>query len=81
MAAFRTELFSAEFVDFVLPGFTGRGLPLAICFYLDEGDDIYGDRICNNALAGAIITILVCMVLMMIDLQIPCTTPMVCVSA
>ena len=49
-----------------------RHLPLYICYYEESDDDIYGDRICNNALAGAVVSILVAIALLIIDLLIPC---------
>lgn len=78
IAAFRTELFSAAVTNFGRGIIRDRDLPLGICFFLDEDDDVYGDRICNNAIASAIISILVAMALMIIDLQIPCTNETVC---
>ena len=55
--------------------FTGsRDLPLSICLYVDKGDNVYGDRVCNNVLASAIASILVAQTLMVIDLHIPCVT-------
>ena len=72
IAAFRVELFSAYIVDSVTNGSANRDLPLEMCFY--EDDDIYGDRVCNNALAGAIISILVAMVLLLVHIQIPCVS-------
>ena len=74
IAAFRVELFSASIVDSLNNGAPDRDLPLQLCFFFDEDDDIYGDRICNNALAGSIISILVAMVLFLIDLQVPCVS-------
>ena len=72
IAAFRSELFSAA----TTIAFTGRNddrdLPLGICFFIDVDDHVYGDRICNNALAGAIINILVVQTLIVVDLLIPC---------
>ena len=52
ISAFRTELFSATtIILFPLPS-TDRHLPLGVCFYEDSDDNVYGDRICNNAMAG-----------------------------
>ena len=51
-----------------------RELPLRVCFYENSNDDIYGDRICNNAMAASVISILVAIVLLMIDLQVPCVS-------
>jgi len=71
IAAFRAELYTAA----VGPG-GGRELPIRICFYFDEDVDptYYGDRTCNNAIAGAIMSILFAMGFMIVDLQMPCTT-------
>ena len=46
---------------------------MEVCIFFDDEDDVYGDRICNNAIASAIVSILVAMMLMVVDLQIPCT--------
>ena len=79
IAAFRTELFSAATsttgLATPLPSFdNSRELPLRVCFYEDTDDDIYGDRICNNAMAASITSILVAIVLLLIDLQVPCVS-------
>jgi len=67
IAAFRTDLFSSVFNE------SGRrDLPFEICFYSKDDGDYRGDRICNNALANAIVSILVAVALMMVDLLIPC---------
>ena len=70
IAAFRTELFSSSF----FPTSDDRDLPLRVCFYEDTDDNIYGDRICNNAMAASVVSILVAIVLLMIDLQVPCVS-------
>jgi len=77
IAAYRAELFSAA-ISLRYDKGGDRELPLGICFFLDEDNDVYGDRICNNAIACAIVSILVAMALMIVDLQIPCTNAMVC---
>ena len=67
IAAFRTDLFSSAFNE------SGRrDLPFEICFYSKDDGDYRGDRICTNALANAIVSILVAVALMMVDLLIPC---------
>ena len=87
IAAFRVELFSAAIVErlsesnITSGGATDRDLPLEFCFYFNEDDDIYGDRICNNALAGSIISILVAMVLLLVDVQVPCVSKSASVCA
>ena len=50
-----------------------RELPVGVCVFTETDDDVYGDRICNNGIACAISSILVAMMLMIVDLQIPCT--------
>ena len=72
IAAFRTELFSALITPSGLDG--SRDLPLGVCLYEDTDDDIYGDRICNNAMAASVTSILVAIVLLVIDLQVPCVS-------
>ena len=57
ISAFRTELFSAELANRLSPLSEDRDLPLAICYY-EEPNDIYGDRICNNAIAASVISII-----------------------
>lgn len=47
-------------------------LPIQICNYTEDNGQYRGDRICNNAIAAAVSTILVAIVLMMIDLLLPC---------
>ena len=75
IAAYRAELFSSA-VSGVFTEADDRDLPLGICFYVDEDVDptYYGDRTCNNAIAGAIMSILFAMGFMIVDLQMPCTT-------
>ena len=75
ISAFRTELFSAATFPTSAPSSPGdRDLPLGVCFYQESDDDIYGDRICNNAMAASVVSILVAIVLLMIDLQVPCVS-------
>ena len=89
IAAFRTELFSAatSTTGLTTPQLifdNSRELPLRVCFYKDTDDDIYGDRICNNAMAASVISILVAIVLLVIDLQVPCVSSTVseqCITA
>ncbi|XP_065895199.1 uncharacterized protein [Dysidea avara] len=73
IAAFRTELFMAR-VSFPATG--DRDLPLAICEYFDTDEDpkYYGDRVCNNGIAGAIMSILFAMAFMTAELQAACAT-------
>ena len=78
ISAFRTELFSAELANARNPLGEDRELPLAICYYEEADDDIYGDRICNNAMAASVISIIVAVVLLVIDLHVPCVSSTVC---
>jgi len=55
-----------------------RDLPLGICFYFDASESYYGDRVCNNGLAGAIASILVVIPLMLMDLLLPFSNSTVC---
>ena len=72
IAAFRADLFSS-----LLDDSGRRDLPVEICTYSKDDGDYRGDRICNNALANAIVCILVAIALMMVDLLIPCLNTMV----
>ena len=65
-------MFSAYFIQSTTGRGDNRELPLDICLFVDGEDDIYGDRICNNAIAGAIVSILIAMLLMLVDLYTPC---------
>ena len=80
ISAFRTELFSAELANTRNPLSENRDLPLAICYYEEANDDIYGDRICNNAMAASVISIIIAIVLLyiLIDLHVPCVSSTVC---
>ncbi|XP_065901965.1 uncharacterized protein [Dysidea avara] len=71
IAAFRADLFSS-----LLDDSGRRDLPVEICTYSKDDGDYRGDRICNNALANAIVCILVAIALMMVDLLIPCLNTM-----
>ena len=46
-------------------------VPRHICNYTSN-NEYRGDRVCNNAIAAAISTVIVAVVLMIIDLLIPC---------
>ena len=63
IAAFRVEL---EY------NLREEDLPTGICRYTEDDFKFRGDRYCNNAIAASIVSILVAMVLMIIDLQVPC---------
>ena len=74
IAAFRVELFSTLDVIFATGVQNDRGLPLGFCYFVDNDDNVYGDRICNNAITASIISVLVAMMLMTVDLIVPCTS-------
>ena len=78
ISAFRTELFSAELANRRSPLSEDRDLPLSICYYEEPNDNIYGDRICNNAMAASVISIIIAIVLLAIDLHVPCVSSTVC---
>ena len=65
VAAYRVELYSSTFVN-------GANLPTKICHYNETSNEYRGDRICNNAIGAAVSTVIVAVVLMIIDLLIPC---------
>ena len=65
VAAYRVELYSSTFVN-------GADLPTEICHYNENSNEYRGDRICNNAIGAAVSTVIVAVVLMIIDLLIPC---------
>lgn len=71
MAAFRADLFLS-----LLNESGTNDLPVQICLYSEDNGDYRDNRICNNALANAVVSrsILVAMELMMIDLIVPCLT-------
>ena len=71
-------LFSASVIARTTGNGDNRELPLDICFFVDDEDDVYGDRICNNAIASAIVSILIAMMLMVLDLYTPCIDDTVC---
>ena len=79
ISAFRTELFSAELANTRNPFSENRDLPIFICYYEQPDDDIYGDRICNNAMTASVISIIVAVVLLIIDLHVPCVSSAVSV--
>lgn len=80
IAAYRVELLSALITFTIIGATNDRDLPLGIYLFSDNDDDIFGDHICNNAAASAVISILVAMMLMIIDLHIPCINKTVCGS-
>ena len=65
VAAYRVELYSSLFVG-------GTNLPTGICNFTENNNEYRGDRICNNAIGAAVSTVIVAVVLMIIDLLIPC---------
>ena len=64
VAAYRTELFFAGIEKI-------QGLPTEVCGH-KEGDEYRGDRVCNNGVAAAVITVIVCVMLLIIDMLVPC---------
>ena len=50
----------------------GTSLPTEVCNHIEDGNEYRGDRICNNAIGAAVATIIVAVILMIIDLLIPC---------
>lgn len=67
VAAYRTELFFAAALD-------DPDLPVKICTHLEDNDEYRGDRICNNAVGAAVTTIIIAVMLMIIDMIVPCVS-------
>lgn len=65
VAAYRVELYFSAFVG-------ESDLPTIVCFHTEDNDEYRGDRICNNAIGAAITTVTVAVVLIPIDLLLPC---------
>ena len=59
------ELYFSAFVE-------EPDVPVIVCFHTEDNDEYRGDRICNNAIAAAIATFIVAVVLIPIDLLLPC---------
>ena len=68
VAAYRVELYSA----LISTEGINNEVPKNICAHTSTGDDYRGDRICNNAIAAAVCSVIVAIVLMIIDLLVPC---------
>ena len=68
VAAYRVELYSA--LTSTSP--MDDEVPKNVCAFTNTGDDYRGDRICNNAVAAAVCSVIVATVLMIIDLLVPC---------
>lgn len=67
IAAYHAELYFAQGVPQA-----AENQPVAVCPYNDVDDDYYGYRICANSIAASIVSLYVGVVLLIIDLLIPC---------
>ena len=67
IAAYHSELYFARFVPQA-----AENQPVSICLYNDLDDDFYGYRICSNSIAASIVSVFICIILLIIDLLIPC---------
>ena len=86
MAAYRTELFFAyeleemkrvndqigDQTDKTSIGVEDTGLPTEVCWYVEDSGDYRGDRFCNNAMGAAVLTVITAVMLMIIDMIVPC---------
>ena len=71
VAAYRTELFFAYEIE-VRPPRINTDLPVNICWYAEDGGEYRGDRLCNNAMGAAVCTVIIAVMLMIIDMIVPC---------
>lgn len=67
MAAYRAELFFAYDVKPI-----DYALPVNVCRHVEDGGDYRGDRLCNNAMGAAVFTVIIAVMLMNIDMIVPC---------
>ena len=47
-------------------------IPVRICWHVEDNNEYRGDRICNNAVGAAVCTIIITVMLMIIDMLMPC---------
>ena len=67
IAAYHSELYFARSVPQA-----AENQPAFVCSYNDLDDDIYGYRICSNSIAASVVSVFICIILLIIDLLIPC---------
>ena len=74
VAAYRTEMyFSYVLENRLIPAEDiNTDVPVDICFHVEDDDQYRGDRICNNAVGAAVCTIIITIMLMIIDMLMPC---------
>ena len=75
IAAYTTEI-AAYTTEITFPSTDNAGAVYAIC-YANPKAEHSGHRICHSLMAAAISSIMVCMVLMIFDVFIPCLDKMV----
>ena len=74
MAAYRTELYFAR-------GMPGNDLPTEICWHTEDNGNYRGDRMCNNAMGAAVSTVIIAVMLLIIDMIVPCLSAGVSIRA
>ena len=47
-------------------------VPVEICWHVENEEQYRGDRICNNAVGAAVCTVIISVMLMIIDMLVPC---------
>ena len=47
-------------------------IPTEICWHKEDGGNYRGDRMCNNAVGAAVCTVIIAMMLLIIDIIVPC---------
>ena len=75
MAAYRAELFFAYEIEGIATKRNisiDHNLPTNICWHIEDGGNYRGDRLCNNAMGAAVITVIIAVMLLIIDMIVPC---------
>ena len=71
VAAFRTELFFAHILDNEGKSI-GDDIPIGVCWHVEDSGNYRGDRMCNNAMGAAVSTVIIAVMLLIIDMIVPC---------
>ena len=71
VTAYRTEMYFSGELEITF-GHGNTDVPIAICWHVEDEDQYRGDRICNNAVGAAVCTVIISVMLMIIDMLVPC---------
>ena len=72
VTAYRTEMFFSGELEFNTNGRINTDVPIHICWHVENEEQYRGDRICNNAVGAAVCTVIISVMLMIIDMLVPC---------